>query len=100
MTAKLKSVLLTCAEWLFLLLLWAAFVSKLDKDEFLVGVLAASLGAIADFVVKIQGFAKFKPKLNWLVLIFWEPWYALDGGWVVLKAIESAIQAGQVRRSR
>src|SRR5579884_77126 len=87
MERALKLGLLTAFEWIVLLVLWMAFVSQWKMSEFLFGVLFATIGAVADAVVKKEGLAKFKPKLKWLLLIFWEPWYALDGTWATLKAI-------------
>ncbi len=87
MERVLKIGMLTALEWLLLLALWMGFVSQWSKAEFLFGILFATVGAIADAVVKKEGLAKFKPKLSWLVLIFWEPWYAIDGTSATLKAI-------------
>ena len=86
MSRALKLGLLTGLEWLFLLALWMAFVSTWSKAELLIGMLAATIGAVADAVVKKEGLAKFKPKLSWVLLIFWEPWYVAQGAYFSFKA--------------
>lgn len=87
MSRVLKLAVVTAIEWLFLVTLWMLFVSQWKKGELLIGILVAGIGAFADALAKKESFAKFKPKLSWLVLIFWEPWYAIDGTWATLKAI-------------
>jgi hypothetical protein len=87
MASKARIGLMAGVEFVFLLLLWEAFVSNGSKAELLVGSIAAAIGAVADAVVKSGGLAKFKPKASWLALIFWEPWYAIDGTWATLKAV-------------
>lgn len=87
MTRVSKTLAGASIEWLLLLGLWMAFVSQVTKDELLVGVATAAIGAVGDAIVKEKKFAKFKPKLSWLLLICWEPWYAIDGTWSTLKAI-------------
>lgn len=79
--------LLTAVEWVLLLALWMAFVSQWSKAEFLFGILFATVGTIADAVVKEEGLAKFHPKASWVALIFWEPWYVLKGTYVTFKAL-------------
>ena len=86
MTYAFKIGLLTLLEWVFLVALWMAFVSQAKKTELLVGMAAATIGTVADAVVKKEGFAAFSPKPQWLALIFLEPWYGLDGTWATLKA--------------
>jgi hypothetical protein len=91
MSRTFKAGVLAVVEWVFLLALWIAFVSQWKKDELLIGMAVAAIGAIADAVVKAKGVAKFSPKFNWLALIFWEPWYVAQGTWVTLKAFALAL---------
>ena len=92
-------MLISAVEWCFLLLLWMLFVSQWKKDELLVGIGAAFLGAVADAVVKAEGFARFKPKLEWVLLIFWTPYYIAKGVWATLNAFFAEL-FGHPPRSR
>ncbi len=87
MKRGLKIGLLTFAEFLVLFGLWMAFVSNPKLSELWVGLVVAAIGAVADAIVKKEGLARFNPKLSWVLLIFWEPWYTLTGTWAVLKAL-------------
>ena len=81
-----KAVLISAVEWVFLLVLWMLFVSQWKKDELLIGIGAAFLGAVADAIVKAEGFGQFSPKPKWVLLIFWVPYYVAKGVWATLKA--------------
>ncbi|HET7184328.1 MAG TPA: Na+/H+ antiporter subunit E [Terriglobales bacterium] len=78
-----KSVL----EYLVLLAVWMLFVSMMKRQEFIAGALAALIASVADASIKSAKFARFKPKMQWLPLIFWEAWYALDGSWAIMAAM-------------
>ncbi len=93
MGSTVKLVAGVSIEWALLLGLWMAFVSNPKKDELLIGVAVALIGAVADAVVKKEGFAKFKPKFSWLMLIWWEPWYSITGTWSTLKAVAEKLMA-------
>ena len=81
-----KDVFLSGVEWAFLVLLWMLFVSQWKKDELLIGIGAALIGAVADAIVKAEGFAKFSPKPEWLLLLLWMPYYVAKGSWACFKA--------------
>jgi multisubunit Na+/H+ antiporter MnhE subunit len=74
-------------EFLFLLGLWMLFVSSTQLAEFAAGIGAAALGAVGDGLVKSKGFAKFRPRVKWLWLFAWEPWYVLRGSAAILWAL-------------
>jgi Multisubunit Na+/H+ antiporter, MnhE subunit len=74
-------------EYGYLVLLWMLFVSNPSRGEFYAGAAVALAGTIADWVVKRQEFAKFRPRLAQLALVLWEPWYALTGTAAILKAL-------------
>lgn len=98
MTSRaLRDALLSTLEFLILLLLWTIFVSKLSWQELCIGVLAAIAGAIGDAIVKAEGLAPFKPKLRWVLLIFWEPWYVLKGTALVFREFAHACTGRQPR---
>ncbi len=80
-------VLLSLAEYVFLLALWMAFASNPTRHELWVGLGAALIGSAANAVVKSQGLARFRPEFRWLLLIFTEPWYVLSGTAALLKAL-------------
>ncbi len=63
------------------------FVSQTAPNEAVAGVFAAAFGAVGDALLKAEGYAKFRPKLKWLPLIFTEAWYTLDGTWAILLAL-------------
>ena len=77
--SPLKIGALATMEYVYLVVLWMLFVSNPKRGELYAALAAALIGTVADWVVKVQDFATFRPKLKQLALIFWEPWYALDG---------------------
>lgn len=78
-------------EFLYLVLLWMAFVSKVDKTELICGLAVAAFGMIADAVVNAKGLGHFRPRLRWLLLSFLEPWYVLNGMWAVVQCFPRAL---------
>ena len=82
-----KAIEFSAAEFLFLLGLWMLFVSSTQLAEFIAGVGAAAVSAIADGEVKSKRFAKFRPRLKWLWLFAWEPWYVLTGSAAIFWAL-------------
>jgi multisubunit Na+/H+ antiporter MnhE subunit len=83
----LKAIEFSSIEFLFLLGLWMLFVSQLQLAEFVAGMCAAALGAVGDGLIKSKRFAKFRPRLKWLWLFAWEPWYALTGSAAIFRAL-------------
>lgn len=83
----LKAIEYSSIEFLFLLGLWMLFVSGLQLAEFAAGVAGAALGALGDGIVKSKRFAKFRPRLRWLGMFAWEPWYVLTGSAAILWAL-------------
>ena len=83
----IRAALISGAEFFLLLGLWMVFVSMPKVDELLVGIGAALIAAFADGVVKAERFASFYPHLKSIVLVFWEPWYALDGTAAIFAAL-------------
>ncbi len=82
-----RAALISSAEFFFLLGLWMIFVSVPKLDELLVGIGASLISAFADGVVKAKKFATFYPHLKTMVLVFWEPWYALTGTAAIFAAL-------------
>ena len=82
-----RAALISSAESFFLLGLWMIFVSMPKLDELLVGIAAALIAAFADGVVKAKKFATFYPHLRSMLLVFWEPWYALSGTAAIFVAL-------------
>ena len=83
----IRAALISGAEFFLLLGLWMIFVSMPKLDELLVGIGAALIAAFADGVVKAKRFATFYPHLKSMALVFWEPWYALDGTAAIFAAL-------------
>jgi len=86
-SAVLKAIRYSAVEYVILFGLWMLFVSMTKPQEMIAGLIAAAIAAVADASIKSEGFAKFKPRLEWLPLIFWEAWYALDGTWQIMVAL-------------
>lgn len=82
-----KATVFSSIEFLFLIGLWMLFVSQLQLAEFAAGVCGAALGAAGDGIVKSKRFAKFRPRLRWLWLFLWEPWYVLTGSAAIFWAL-------------
>ncbi len=78
-------------EFVILFGLWMLFVSQTQTNEVVAGIAAALIGAVADGVLKAEGYAKFKPKFKWLLLVTWEVWYVLDGTWAIMVALARRI---------
>lgn len=93
----LKDAALSGVEFVFLLLLWMIFVGKLDVQEFSIGVAAALMGAVGDAIVKKESLAPFRPRLRWVALIAWEPWYVLKGTFVALRELARTLGGRQPR---
>lgn len=74
-------------EFVILFGLWMMFVSQTQTNEMVAGLAAALIGAVADATLKATGYAKFKPKFKWLLLITWEVWYVLSGTWAIMVAL-------------
>lgn len=91
MSERLKLVLLSAVEYVYLVLLWMAFVSKMDKTELRVGLVIALIGTVADAVVKAKGLGSFRPQVRYLLLTILEPWYVLKGMWVVVQCFPKAV---------
>lgn len=82
-----KAAVFSSIEFLFLIGLWMLFVSELQLAELAAGVCGAALGAVGDGIVKSKSFAQFRPRLRWLWLFLWEPWYVLKGSVAMLVAL-------------
>ena len=82
-----KAIEFSSIEFLFLLGLWMLLVSSTQLAEFSAGIGAAALGAVGDGLVKSKHFAKFRPRLKWLWLFAWEPWYVLTGSAAIFRAL-------------
>lgn len=97
----LKAIEFSSIEFLFLVGLWMLFVSSMQLAEFTAGIAAAALGAVADGVVKSQRLAQFRPRLKWLWLFAWEPWYALTGTaaifWALARRLAGKKSEAQLR---
>ena len=61
--------------------LWLAFVSTLDRDELLLGLLAAALGATAQELVNAQDLVRFRLEPRWLRDLWRLPGQALRDTW-------------------
>jgi len=73
-----------------------AFVSNPTKDELLIGLVAALIGAIADWDVKREKYFKFEPKASWLMLGLLLPWYVVKGSLGTLKAFFLRLSGGKL----
>src|SRR5439155_3441025 len=61
-------------QWLCMMALWFAFVSKVELAEALIGVFAAAAAATGHLVIRRRrGFVKFLPKARWFLAFFREP---------------------------
>jgi len=91
MSERSKLVLLSCVEYVYLVLLWMAFVSKTDLTELKVGLGVALAGTIADALVKAEGSGHFRPHLRWTLLSLLEPWYVLKGMRTLIEELPRAL---------
>ena len=100
MSERLKILLLSCVEYVYLVVLWMAFVSKIDKTEFKVGLAIALVGTVADAIVKAEGMGHFRPHGRWMLLSFLEPWYVLKGTWTVIRFFPAVLRSDGKARFR
>lgn len=91
MSERAKLAVLSCVEYVYLVVLWMLFVSKLDMTEFKVGLVVALVGTVADAIVKARGLGHFRPRVHLMLLSFLEPWYVVKGMWTVVKCFPSAL---------
>lgn len=91
----LRDLALSAVEFLFLVLLWAIFVSKVSSHEYAIGIAAALIATTADWVVKAENFAPFRPRTRWLVLLSWEPWYILKGAVIAFRQLARQLTGQQ-----
>ena len=59
------------------------------------GVAVAAAGAVGDVIVKKEGFAAFRPRLHWVALIVWEPWYVIKGTVLALRELARTLAGRQ-----
>jgi multisubunit Na+/H+ antiporter MnhE subunit len=76
---RLQELIISAVEFLFLFGLWMLFVSQAQRMEAVIGAGAAVVGAVADALVKAKQLDKFRPRVEWVLLLAWEPWYVLRG---------------------
>lgn len=94
MSERLKLALLSCVEYVYLVVLWMLFVAKLDMTECKVGLVVALVGTVADAIVKAEGLGHFRPRVRLMLLSFLEPWYVLKAMWIVVKCFPAALRPG------
>ena len=83
-------------QWLCMMALWFAFVSKVELAEALIGVFAAAAAATGHLVIRRRrGFVKFRPKARWFLAFFREPWWVLNGTAVIFRALVRRTVAGK-----
>ena len=83
-------------QWLCMMALWFAFVSKVELAEALIGVFAAAAAATGHLVIRRRrGFVKFRPKARWFLAFFREPWWVLNGTAVIFRALVRRTIAGK-----
>jgi multisubunit Na+/H+ antiporter MnhE subunit len=81
-----RRITVSAVEYVYLFMLWMLCVSKIDRLEIILGLVAAAIGTAADQVVKQIDPGRFRWKVKQTLLIFWEPWYAIDGTAAIFKA--------------
>jgi multisubunit Na+/H+ antiporter MnhE subunit len=78
MTRRIKFWVAWCVP---LVGLWLAFVSTLDRNEVLLGLAAAALGATAQELVNAQDLVRFRLEPRWLRGLWRLPGQALADTW-------------------
>lgn len=93
MGERAELAVVSAIEYVYLVLLWMAFVSKTDKVELWVGLAVALIATVADAVVKAEGMGHFRPQLRLLLLVFLVPWYVVKGTWTALRLLPRALRS-------
>ena len=93
-----KTGLLAGIEFLYLLMLWTAFLGKLDKQTVSAGIAVALIGTIGDAVVKAR-MAHFSPKAKWVFQFVFLPWHVAEGTWTAARSFGRAL-LGKRSRAR
>ncbi len=75
------------ANFCVLLGLWFLYTATPKLPELLAGIAAALIATVATALVQGQNFARFRPKLKWLLLFLLEPWYVMTGSWDIFVAL-------------
>src|SRR5580704_8247266 len=61
-----RRIALWLAWWCGLMVVWLLLVDTLERQELLVGALAAGIAATLAVAVHQQGYIRFSPKASWL----------------------------------
>ncbi|HEY2957128.1 MAG TPA: hypothetical protein VGM21_02805 [Actinomycetota bacterium] len=75
--------------------LWLAFVSTLDRNEVLLGLLAAALGATAQELVNAQDLVRFRLEPRWLCGLWRLGGLALSDTWRLTVVLWRQLLRGQ-----
>lgn len=59
--------------------LWLLFVNTTKPHELWMGTISACFGASAAELMRGQPFAKFRPRVGWIMQGWREPWYIVEG---------------------
>lgn len=82
--SRWKTALVWAWQWLFFYGAVLLFVGKVEKEELLVGIPVAALGATASQLVWELHLARFVPRLRWVLQGWWLPLYMFTGTWEIL----------------
>lgn len=77
-TSFAKPALAFVVTWAVLTGLWILYTSETTLFELLAGMAAGLLAAAGSAVVWGEDFARFGPKLKWLMYFAVEPWFVLS----------------------
>jgi multisubunit Na+/H+ antiporter MnhE subunit len=78
-----KALLPAALTWVALLGLWMVLSGSLVLSELVVGIVAATIGAVAFDIVRRQGLLTFRPRGRWLLRASRLPWQVLRDTWLV-----------------
>jgi multisubunit Na+/H+ antiporter MnhE subunit len=75
--------------------LWLAFVGTLDRNEVLLGLVAAAVGATAQELVNAQDLVRFRLEPGWLRDLWRLPWQVLTDSWLLTVVLWRQLARGE-----
>jgi multisubunit Na+/H+ antiporter MnhE subunit len=93
MTRRLKFWI---AWYVPLVALWLAFTATLDRNEVLLGLVAAAVGATAQELVNAQDLTRFRLEPRWLRDLWRLPWQVLTDSWLLTVVLWRWLARGDV----
>lgn len=78
-TKRIRRLFFWLAYWMLGFGIWLLFVNTIRLHELWMAGVASAAAATSCEIVRSQPFARFRPKVGWLLMAWREPWYIIQG---------------------